>query len=60
MVYVCPDCGFESSEPGTCPNCETPLLRRGDPDITGIDEEKDLDDEWEEEPEEDKLTDDLW
>lgn len=30
MKYVCPDCGYESAEPGDCPSCETPLLRRED------------------------------
>jgi len=30
MKYVCPDCGFEANDPGNCPSCETPLLRRED------------------------------
>ncbi len=28
MKYVCPDCGFESDGSGSCPSCETLLLRR--------------------------------
>lgn len=28
MAYICPDCDYESENPGSCPNCETPLLKR--------------------------------
>lgn len=30
MKHVCPDCGYESTDPGNCPSCETPLLKRED------------------------------
>lgn len=32
MKYVCPDCGFEATDSGDCPSCETPLLKRADTD----------------------------
>lgn len=35
MDYVCSDCGYESDNPGNCPECETPLLRREDIDVSG-------------------------
>lgn len=28
MRYVCPDCGYESSGLGSCPECEIPMLKR--------------------------------
>jgi len=38
MEYVCPDCGYESTGPGNCPSCETPLLKREDDDTLGVGE----------------------
>ena len=38
MDYVCSDCGYESDNPGNCPECETPLLRREDKDADGVGE----------------------
>ncbi len=46
MDYVCSDCGYESDNPGNCPECETPLLRREDEDVAKVVEpETDLDEE---------------
>ena len=50
MKWVCSDCGYESDNPGNCPDCEIPLLKRegeevGE-DLEEMDEEEldDLDD----------------
>jgi len=26
IAYVCPECFYESKEPGVCPNCKVPLV----------------------------------
>ena len=26
IKYVCPDCGHESADPGSCPHCKSPLI----------------------------------
>lgn len=55
MKNVCPDCGYESSDPGNCPSCETPLLRREDEELSededteGDDAEESLKGEFDEE-----------
>lgn len=36
MNYVCSDCGYESDNPGNCPECETPLLKREDEGVLGV------------------------
>jgi len=56
MDYVCSDCGYESDAPGDCPECETPLLKREDGEVSEVgdvdkdrDEGLEFDDEDEEE-----------
>lgn len=39
MKHVCPDCGYESTDPGTCPTCEVDLLKREDELNPGSDED---------------------
>lgn len=44
MSYVCSDCGYEADNPGNCPECETPLLKREDEGVVGVGEsEENLD-----------------
>ncbi len=26
VKHVCPECGYESGEPGLCPKCQVPLV----------------------------------
>lgn len=47
MNYVCSDCGYESDTPGDCPECETPLLKREDKEVSEVGEiEGNPDEEW--------------
>lgn len=39
MKWVCSDCGYESDNPGNCPDCEIPLLKReGEEIVEGLGE----------------------
>ncbi len=28
MIYVCPECGYEATEPGICPDCGVELVEK--------------------------------
>lgn len=48
MKHVCPDCGYESTNPGTCPECEVDLLKREDEVDSDVDEDsnEDTEEDW--------------
>lgn len=61
MSYVCSDCGYESDNPGSCPECETPLLKREDEaSVVGEAEEKPDEGGMGEDLEEEKEDDEGW
>lgn len=42
-VFRCPECGYESNQPGNCPECRLPLEMEDGDDNPGLDEEQPLD-----------------
>ncbi len=60
MDYVCSDCGYESDAPGNCPDCETPLLKREDGDVSEVEGvDKDHEEKWGLDDEDDE-ADEVW